>query len=253
MTVLCYHSVRDDWRSPLAVATNTFAQQIGWLARGNRVVDLSDAVDFVMPSGRLAGGAKAVTFDDGLSDLYDNAFPILVRNRLRATVFLVAETLTAKGRLVDWINNPPQLSLKTLTLDQILEMQEAGIRFGSHSYAHRDLTQLSDVECQRDLKSSRQLLEDVLRTRVPYLAYPGGHHNERVRNAAARAGFSHAFGTLRGRDAVTPHAIPRIGVYAGDGIHHLRIKSAAGYLSLRRSRTYQALRGITPRARRASP
>jgi peptidoglycan/xylan/chitin deacetylase (PgdA/CDA1 family) len=253
MTVLCYHSVRDDWRSPLALHPTAFAQHIAWLARSNRVIDLSDAVSRVMPSGRLAGGAKALTFDDGLSDLYDDAFPILVRYKMTATVFLVAETLTSKGRLVDWINDPPPSSLKTLTLDQILEMQKAGIQFGSHSYAHRDLTQLSDEECQRDLESSRQLLENVLGTRVAYLAYPGGHHSERVRESAARAGFTHAFGTLRGRDAVGPHAIPRVGVYAGDKIHHLRIKSMAGYIPFRRSRIYEAFRGLTSRVRRPSP
>lgn len=253
MTILCYHSVRDDWRSPLAVEPTAFTQHIGWLACGNRVIDLSDAVGRVMPSGRLSGGAKALTFDDGLSDLYDEAFPILVRNRVSATVFLVAETLTPKSRRVDWISDPPPSSLKTLTRDQILEMQEGGIQFGSHSYAHRDLTQLSDEECRRDLERSRQLLEDVLGTRVSYLAYPGGRHNERVREAAARAGFTHAFGTLRGRDAVGPHAIPRVGVYARDRIHHLRIKSVAGYIPLRRSRTYQALRGLMTRSRGPIP
>jgi peptidoglycan/xylan/chitin deacetylase (PgdA/CDA1 family) len=248
MTILCYHSVRDDWRSSLAVEATAFARHIGWLARAKSVIDLSDAVGRVMPSGRLAGGAKAITFDDGLSDLYDKAFPILVREGVSATVFLVAETLTPTGRIVDWIDDAPPPELQTLSLEQVLEMHEAGIRFGSHSYAHHDLTQLSDSECERDLKSSRDLLEDLLGSRVPFLAYPGGHHNQRVRHAAARAGFTHAFGTLRGRDAVTCHAIPRVGVYAGDGIHHLRIKSTAGYIPLRRSRSYERIRGVISRS-----
>lgn len=245
MTILCYHSIRDNWRSSLAVAPNAFVQHIDWLTRGNRVVDLSDAVSRLMPSGRAAGGAKALTFDDGLSDFYDNAFPVLVRRKVKATMFLIAETLPPTSRAVDWINDPPPDGLKTLTLEQVLEMQEAGIRFGSHSCSHLILTQLSDAECERDLKVSRHILEDLLGTRVPHLAYPGGHHNERVRQAAARAGYTHAFGTLRGWDAVTSYAIPRVGVYAGDGIHQLRIKSSMAYLSLRRSRAYQVLRGAT--------
>jgi peptidoglycan/xylan/chitin deacetylase (PgdA/CDA1 family) len=250
MTVYCYHSVRDDWRSPLAVEPSAFSRHLDWLARRKRVVDLSEAVAAVLPSGRLRSGRVALTFDDGLSDLYDNAFPILVRNGLSATVFVVAETLTPEGRPVDWVNDPPPSPLRTLTVDQILEMQERGIRFGSHSYAHRDLTELTVDECLRDLRSSRELLEDLLETSVPYLAYPGGHHDERVRNAAAHAGFSHAFGTLRGRAPVTAHAIPRVGIYANDEAFHLRLKSAAGYIRLRRSRTYHASRNVAMRAAR---
>ena len=46
----------------------------------------------------------------------------------------------------------------------------------------------------RDLKESRELLGDVLGRRVDLLAYPRGKHDEHVRAAAEKAGFSHAFG-----------------------------------------------------------
>src|SRR2546423_1141649 len=94
---------------------------------------------------------------------------------------------------VDWVDTPPPHPLRTLTVEQVREMQEDGIAFGSHSYAHHDLTAMEEAECARDLRASRELLEDLLKAPVRHLAYPRGRHDERVRRAALRAGFTHAY------------------------------------------------------------
>ena len=70
------------------------------------------------------------------------------------------------------------------------EQQEVEVEPGPEragSLAHRDLTMLSDEECHRDLRESRELLEDLLGEPVPFLAYPGGRNDARVQRAAARA------------------------------------------------------------------
>ena len=48
-------------------------------------------------------------------------------------MFLVAQTLTAAGQQVDWIDTPPPYERQTLTVDQVLEMQHDGVAFESHS------------------------------------------------------------------------------------------------------------------------
>jgi peptidoglycan/xylan/chitin deacetylase (PgdA/CDA1 family) len=125
-------------------------------------------------------------------------------------------------------------------------MQEAGIRFGCHSYAHRDLTALSEEECERDLRASRELLEDILGRPVTLLAYPFGRQDEGVRRAAERAGFTHAFAMSRGNGRVGNLNIPRMGIYAGNGVPTLWAK-ASWYLPVKRSPLFRLLPRLTRR------
>lgn len=248
MTVLCYHAVDPDWISPLAVPPEAFERHCRWLARNRRVLELPDAVARMDRTGGIPGGGAALTFDDGFSSVYGQAFPSLLRHRLPATVFVVARTLTEPEQPVDWVDAPPPFPLTTLTAAQILEMHEAGVRFGSHSHAHHDLTTLSEAECERDLRTSREVLEELLGHPVRFLAYPRGRHEERVRRAAERAGYLHSFSLPDGPEPAGPQALPRAGVYHGNGSTVLRVKTARWYLPLRTSRA----RSLLQHARRTA-
>jgi peptidoglycan/xylan/chitin deacetylase (PgdA/CDA1 family) len=161
--------------------------------------------------------------------------PVLTRERLPATVFLVAETLTPAGRPVDWVDTPGTEPLSTLTLDQVRGMQDAGVDFQSHSWAHHDLTGLSYEDCVRDLRESREFLSEVLGRQVTLLAYPRGLHDADVRKAAAAAGYSHSFTLPETAEEPGPHAIPRVGIYRGNGPFSVRVKAARPYLRVRTS------------------
>jgi peptidoglycan/xylan/chitin deacetylase (PgdA/CDA1 family) len=145
----------------------------------------------------------------------------------------VADTLTPRGRALDWGDTPHANQQQTLTLDQVLEMQEAGVDFQSHSWAHRDLPSLDPAECVRDLRDSRELLEELLGRAVPLLAYPRGRHDGRVREAAARAGYSHALALPDLPETPGPFAVPRVGIYRGNRVLALRLKCRPNYLRLR--------------------
>jgi len=236
MTILCYHSVESGWNSPLAVEPDDFAWQTGWLRQARRVLPLATALDRLDRSGRLPRGEVALTFDDGFAALYDEVLPVLRREQLPATVFLVAQTLTPQGQPVDWVDTPGEKPLETLTLDQVLEMQDAGVDFQSHSWAHLDLTQLSEAECVRDLTESRELLSDLLGRPVTTMAYPRGRHAPHVRRAAARAGYTHAFALPEQAEQPSEYAVPRVGIFHGNSPLTVRVKSARSYLPARTSR-----------------
>lgn len=233
MTILCYHDVEPGWAAPLAVDPDSFAAHGAWLARHRAVLPLSEAVTRLDRSGRLPRGTTALTFDDGLSGLHEHALPVLARLGLPATVFLVAQTLTPHGQAVDWVDRPPPFPLRTLDVEQVKDMQAAGVTFGSHSYAHRDLTTLTEQCCVEDLRTSREVLEDLLGTPVPFLAYPRGRHDAAVRVAARRAGFSHAFTLPEVREPAGAFAVPRVGIYHGNTVSDVRIKSLRPYLPIR--------------------
>lgn len=246
MSILCYHSVRHDWPSNLAISPARFDRHCAWLRGHRRVIGLEDAVTRLI-DWRLPRGFAAVTFDDGFTDLHSVALPILVRHRLPATVFLVAERVLSADRAVDWVDDPPPFPLQTLSHEQILEMQEAGIRFGSHALSHCDLTLLGDDECEIKLRSSRELLEGVLGRPVDWLAYPRGRHNERVRRAAERAGFAYGFAMYGGGEPAGRYAIPRAGIFRHNELATLRVKTSRWYLKVRASKALAEIVGLARR------
>lgn len=229
MSILCYHELGTGWESPVLVTPELFATHIRWLKAHRNLIPLDAAADRIDSTARLPRGFAAVTFDDGFSGLYDHWS--LFRG-IPVTVFLVAQSLTTEGIDVDWVEKAPT-RLQTLSLDQILEMQDGGVRFASHSFAHRNLTEMTMAECERDLYESRVLLEDLLGTHVPFVAYPVGRHNDVVRTAAKRAGYSHGFTLERVVDPSDPLAIPRVGIYGGNGPLALRMKASRSYLRFR--------------------
>ena len=242
MTVLCYHAVNPAWASSLSMHPDTFAAHAAWLAAHRSVVPLQEGVERLDARGRLPRGTVALTFDDGFASVHEHAWPVLTRLRLPATVFVVARTLTEAGKVVDWIDTPPPYETTTLSVDQVLAMQEAGVAFESHSSVHADLTRLSHAECLADLRDSREHLEAVLGRPVRLLAYPRGRHAPHVRDAARRAGYTHAFALPEGPEPVGPFALPRVGLYRANGVRHLRVKVAPGYLAARTGRPYAAAR-----------
>jgi peptidoglycan/xylan/chitin deacetylase (PgdA/CDA1 family) len=243
MSILFYHVIERGWASPMAVDPESFRRHCDWLSRRRRVVGLTEAIGAMDARGRLPQGLAALTFDDGYESVYEEAFPVLARHNLPATVFLIAATLQDGTKLPS--------GKRALSLEQVLEMQGQGVRFESHSLAHRILTDLDEDECEEDLRRSREILEGMLSRQVRLLAYPGGYHDYKVRRAAAQAGFTNAFGTSRGHEPVGPYSIPRIGIYPGDGTRRLNVKTSRWYVGLRRSAIFPAIRLLA--ARRSPP
>lgn len=244
MSILCYHAVDPCWESPLAVTPEAFEEHCRWLARHRTVVPLDVALRSLDQQGRLPRGMVALTFDDGFAQLDDLVFPALARHRLPATVFLVAKTLTPQGHPVDWVDTAPDWPLHTLTLDQVLQAQDDGVEFASHSWTHRTLPDLDHADCVTDLQESRELLEDLLRRPMPYLAYPRGRHDAGVRTAAEKAGYSHALALPEQQEEPGAFAVPRAGIFPGNGRRTMRMKTARNYHRVRQHPVFPAIRDV---------
>lgn len=81
---------------------------------------------------------------------------------------------------------------RPISWEQVSEMAEAGIDFGSHTVTHPNLTQLADDELDWELAESKRVLEERLQKPVEALAYPIGTtaaFNARVVTATERHGY----------------------------------------------------------------
>jgi peptidoglycan/xylan/chitin deacetylase (PgdA/CDA1 family) len=234
VSIVCYHAIDQAWHSPISVDPGTFDRQMAWLASHRRVVSLRAATRMMDAHGRLPRGVAAVTFDDGFASVHEHAMPTLLREGLAATIFLVAETLDGEGAPIDWIKDP-KAPRRALSRAKVLELRDSGFAIGSHSYAHHDLTTLLDGEIVSDLRRSREVLEGLIEGPVTLLAYPGGRHDERVRRAAGTAGFENSYAMADTELPALPHAIPRVGVYRGQGMATLNAKTSPWFWRMRAS------------------
>jgi len=87
---------------------------------------------------------------------------------------------------------------RLMTWKQVLEMNEAGIDFGSHGATHRILTQLPLAEARNEIKRSKEVLEKKIRERIVAFAYPNGNYNDEILCILREEGFQIALTTERG-------------------------------------------------------
>lgn len=109
-------------------------------------------------------------------------------------------------------------------------MQRRGTSFQSHSGTHKRLPELGDSQLHGELRGSREALEALLDEAVPYLAYPFGAEDQRVREAARAAGYRAAFSTRSGFNGpgVDRWSLRRLEVYGTDSAAMLLRKIRLG-------------------------
>jgi peptidoglycan/xylan/chitin deacetylase (PgdA/CDA1 family) len=86
---------------------------------------------------------------------------------------------------------------RTFSWAEVLEMNRAGVCFGSHTNTHQILTTIPEDQCREELFRSKQVLEQVLAKPCSTFAYPNGNWSPRIRQAVAEAGFTVAVTTER--------------------------------------------------------
>jgi peptidoglycan/xylan/chitin deacetylase (PgdA/CDA1 family) len=221
--VLCYHAVSETWNDPLAVRPDALERQIRVLLhRRYQPVPLVETLD-----GR--GRLLHVTFDDAYRSVAI-ALPLLERLHVPVTVFacpsyaddgrpLAIPELAAEARAY-----PEELT--TMTWNDLRGLVDRGVEVGSHTLSHPHLPQLSDSELGRELRDSRQRLQDELGRACRFLAYPYGEHDARVHAAASAAGYEAAFSLSAKRNLLDRYALPRIAIWRRDGLPRVVLKTS---------------------------
>lgn len=176
---LNYHQVVDTFTS-LAIPPYTFDTQMDYLTSHGYVSITPEELTAGL-NGELQLPEKPVliTFDDGYLDNYTNAFPILKRYGMRATIFVVPAFVGKRDGYLTW--------------DQLREMEQGGITIQSHTLNHRKLEELPDDEIRSELLNSKLVLEEQLGHPVEYLAYPTGTYNLHIAEIAKDVGYKGAY------------------------------------------------------------
>jgi peptidoglycan/xylan/chitin deacetylase (PgdA/CDA1 family) len=156
-----------------------------------------------------------VTLDDGFADNYSEAFPILQRYRIPATIFLAVNAVGGENR---WMADDGYPRRRMLSWTQIREMQQAGIGFGSHTLNHPRLSTLDRESAGTEIRESKRTLERRLGVKVEHFAYPYGDLCGETVELVREAGYALAC-TIRpgfNRSDVDPLLLRRVEAYGTD-------------------------------------
>jgi len=219
--VLMYHRVGEAsnaWEARYTISPQNFAAQMAALAgKGFRAVSIDAFIAWLERGTSLPTGAVLITFDDGFRGVQEHALPILEGMGWPFTVFLVSD-LIGKADLWTRASNPAGVTYPLLDEREILDMQQRGVSFHSHTRSHASLPTLNDDALTEQLVGSRQTLARLLGKDVGCIAYPFGHADERVEAATRAAGYRAAFSTRSGfnRQDVNRFQIRRVDVFGTD-------------------------------------
>jgi peptidoglycan/xylan/chitin deacetylase (PgdA/CDA1 family) len=212
LPVLCYHHVGEEFAGSwplLTVSTKVFRRQMKWLVDNDYTgIHAADWLAWVQQGTALPAKPVLVTFDDGYSDLVENAIPVLETDGIKATIFIVSQHI---GDASTWDVALGHPSRPLMNAEQVRECRSHGIEIGAHSRTHPDLRKLQDADLRNELDGCRAELTELMGAPVKTLAYCFGFQNEQVRKRAAET-YDLAFTCKPGLNAwrSDPHCLRRM-------------------------------------------
>ena len=234
----------------MIVRSRTFDDFLAYATQNLEIVDAGRGPDWTKNS-RLK---VAITFDDGWCDNASEVFPLVRKHKAPITIFIVArrigsvlpfwpeQTAAVLGpgldiaAVIERLKRLPSSERKcfisritqddkdttsfkevdrTMSWEQIEELQAGGVVFGSHSSTHEILTRIPLTQAEEEIGSSRELIEQRLGSACQSFAYPNGDSSPETRMLVAQAGYKRAFENQTPglwTKKTNPFAIPRVNI-----------------------------------------
>ena len=238
LTILTYHSIGNKIEPDETVTPEEFEKQLQYIKDNYKVISLEDAVEYLQTDIEKVAGSIVITFDDGYSNNYHNAYPLLKKHSFPATIFLVSNFIDDKEG-------------KYLSQSQIHELMDNNISFGSHTISHRILTGLKKEEIIREIRDSKDLLESQLGQRMNSFAYPIGtkaDFNNAIMETVKAHKYTCACSNVYGMNDENSDifALKRIGIETTDCffLFKQKLDGALNIMSFKDTKSFQNLKRI---------
>jgi peptidoglycan/xylan/chitin deacetylase (PgdA/CDA1 family) len=162
----------------------------------------------------------ALTFDDGVTSVLENAAPVLRHHGIPSTMFAVS----------GWTDGGhPEGYDHVLDWKGLAALQDAGMTVASHSVTHPDFGRIDAGQARSELEVSRERLEQGLGVTVDEFAIPFGQSDNWSR--AAREAAADVYGTVYAQSVETRPAgtVPRTFITRIDSPRLFRSALAGSY------------------------
>jgi peptidoglycan/xylan/chitin deacetylase (PgdA/CDA1 family) len=192
--VLLYHGVGPEAPpalQPWVMHPDRFAAHLDLIVeRDMTAMTVSELVDAYRGERPMPARPVVITFDDGLADFAEHAWPALRARGLTATHYVVAGAIGGRAEWLADMGDGPAPAM--LTAEQIRRLDAEGCEIGAHSLTHPELDTLSRRGIEDEVTHSRRELSTILHKPIRSFAFPHGYHDRRVRAAVVRAGYDSA-------------------------------------------------------------
>jgi peptidoglycan/xylan/chitin deacetylase (PgdA/CDA1 family) len=175
------------------------------LKRRYRLLSLADYLAARRDRLPLARNTAIVTFDDGLRNFLTLAAPLLAREAIPATMYLITGRLSS-GKDLDGLPTwNPEDDGRFLSVEEVIFLQRLpGIDFGSHTCSHYRLDELEAAQVTQELRSSFMVMYRLVRAPERLtLAYPFGFSSPAIAEQASVVGYVAALTTDEGANDET--------------------------------------------------
>ncbi len=127
--ILMYHSIDYEKNNNLRMPKEKFSEQMKYIKdNGYTTLTVSQLHDFIEKDSPIPKKSVVITLDDGYADNYTNAYPILKKYGINATIFVITDSIDKDN---SYLNSK-----------QIKELQNNGIDIQSHTTNHQELHRL---------------------------------------------------------------------------------------------------------------
>ncbi len=188
LPVLMYHHIQGkdaataDKQTSLTVYTDYFTAQMQYLKNKNyNFVRMNDLTNFFDSGTSIPARSVLITFDDGYEDFYTDAYPILQRLGIPATMFVPTGL----------IDNPDYL-----TWSQISQMNGL-ILFANHTWSHANI-ELSGQKMKYEISTADTQLFNHSLNSPKVFAYPYGLTSSQAESYLSSLDYKAAFTTVSG-------------------------------------------------------
>jgi len=189
--VLMYHHIQplqqatDKGQTALNVDPITFDEHMTYLkASGYTAITSLELIQALKNHTLLPNKSVVITVDDGYKDVYSFAYPILIRQGLKAT-FMIPTGLVMGDDYVTW--------------DNLREMKSSGfVEIANHTHTHHNMAAGSLEKMRHEILGANQLLEQNLNLTSNIFTYPYGGISDTAITVLQQEGFIGAFSTIQG-------------------------------------------------------
>lgn len=132
--ILTYHRFSEH-AEPYKTSAQAFAAHLEYLTQHYRILPLSEIADCLATGRTLPPSTAAITIDDGYRDFYEVAFPLLLKYRVPATLFVATDFVDQKSWL--WTDKMRFLTARTPASEVIAMLKGRTQRFALTDHLSR--------------------------------------------------------------------------------------------------------------------
>lgn len=240
--ILMYHMISNHKKNAkfngLRVEPIEFEKQIKYLVENNwTFFTMSELVE---KKDNLPNKSIVITFDDGYEDNFINAFPILKKYNVKATIYIVLDRHDREWSSKRKVKNTSgELRNEPKLLDeQITVLINSGlVEIGSHTMTHDNLPKLNTNQKIEEIKNSKIEIEKKFDIKCNSFCYPFGLYDKEDVKIVQESTYTNATTTTKGIDDLSKSdlfELKRITISGKDNMLAFKIKLKRGLRGLKK-------------------